>query len=317
VLLEKAFKQGKIAMDVVLIFFGIGIWLFFWGFMRLRRKRKIEDIPTSTVRGLAMGLVELVGTAKKKNAVISPLTKTECTFYRYTVERYQHSRRSGHWVVIARGDSYATPLWLDDGTGKALIFSQGAELIMPVSFEFTTGLGENLPANLEEFLRNNNIRYGTFFSGSKMRFREWHIFEGEKIYVMGTASASSVEVDLMETHKKKLIFRLEALKQDSEKMAGVDIDKDGKISAEEWDAAVKKTEQALLEEELKAAPLQGQLDAVISRGNSKEVFIISNYSQKSLIENLTWQAIFGVFGGAALSILMLGCLLSRFRYKWF
>lgn len=302
-------------MDVILIFFGIGVWFFFWGFMRLRRKRKIEDIPTSTVRGLAMGLVELIGTAKKKNAVTSPLTKIECTFYRYTVERYHHSRRSGHWVAIAKGDSYATPLWLDDGTGKALIFPQGAELIMPVNFEFTTGFGVNLPANLEEFLRNNNIKHGTFFNSSKMRFREWHIFEGEKIYVMGTAAASSVEVDLMEAHKNNLIFRLEALKQNSEKMAGVDVDKDGKISVEEWDAAVKKAEQDLLEEELKAAPLQGQLDAVVSKGNSKEVFIISNYSQKLLIQNLTWQAISGVFGGAALSILMLGILLSRFMHK--
>jgi len=303
-------------MDVILIFFGIGVWFFFWGFMRLRRKRKIEDIPTSTVRGLAMGLVELIGTAKKKNAVISPLTKTECTFYRYTVERYQHSRRSGRWVVIAKGDSYATPLWLDDGTGKALIFPQGAELMMPVSFEFTTAFGGKLPASLEEFLRNNNIRYGTFFGSSRMRFREWHIFEGEKVYVMGTASASSVEVDPMEAHKNNLIFRLEALKQDSDKMADVDIDKDGKVSVEEWDAAVRKAEQGLLEEELKAAPPEGQLDAVVSKGNNKEVFIISNYSQKDLIKNLTWQAVSGVFGGAALSILMLGILLSRFMRKW-
>jgi len=132
---------------------------------------------------------------------------------------------------------------------------------------------------------------------------------------MGTASASSVEVDLMETHKNKLIFRLEALKQDSKKMAEVDIDKDGKISTEEWDAAVKKTEQGLLEEELKAAPIQGQLDAVVSKGSSKEVFIISNYSQKDLVQNLTWQAVSGVFGGAALSILMLGILLSRFMRR--
>lgn len=58
-------------------FLGSGIWYFFWGFKRLRRKRKIENIPTSTVRGLAIGLVELIGKAKKMSSITSPLTATQ------------------------------------------------------------------------------------------------------------------------------------------------------------------------------------------------------------------------------------------------
>ena len=42
---------------VLLIFSGLGVFGFFWGFSRLRKKRLIEDIPTSTVRGMAMGMV--------------------------------------------------------------------------------------------------------------------------------------------------------------------------------------------------------------------------------------------------------------------
>jgi len=139
------------------VFLGSGVWSFFWGFMRLRRKRKIENIPTSTVRGLAMGLVELIGKAKKMSSIRSPLTATECVLYRYTVERYQKSGRSGHWVTIAQGDSFACPFWLEDGTGRVMILPQGAEFIMPVDFEFKTGFGKTLPDTLINFLEKNNM----------------------------------------------------------------------------------------------------------------------------------------------------------------
>lgn len=48
-----------------ILFAGIGfvggIWWFFQGFQLFRKKQLIDNIPTSTVRGMAMGLVELSG----------------------------------------------------------------------------------------------------------------------------------------------------------------------------------------------------------------------------------------------------------------
>ena len=52
--------------DIGYAFLGFlcGFGVFFQGFNRLREKRLVQNTPTSTVRGMAMGLVELVGKAE-------------------------------------------------------------------------------------------------------------------------------------------------------------------------------------------------------------------------------------------------------------
>ena len=174
---------------------GFGVWSFFHGFMRLRRKRLIENLPTSTVRGLAMGLVELSGKAAHTRRLVSPLTKTDCVFYRYTVERYESSGRSGHWVMVSNGDSDGCPFWLDDGTGTILVFPHGAELIMPVDYQFHTSLGCTLPDTLVAFLRDNGLSYGGLFGSHSFRFKEWFLVPDEAVYVLGTASNTSASAD--------------------------------------------------------------------------------------------------------------------------
>lgn len=285
-------------------FCGYGVWAFFRGFTRLRRERLIENTPTSTVRGLAMGLVELVGQAQEVRLFKAPLTATECVFYRYLVERYQSSGRSGHWVTIAKGDSGYSPFWLNDRTGKIMVFPQGAELMMPVNYHFETGWGGVLPENLSAFMSGNGLK-----PAGTLRFKEWRITPDEILYVLGTARNTG---DFAQDRKDKLLQRLETLKDDSQKMAEVDSDKDGTISVEEWDKAVSKVEQALIEEELKAGIPNTAADVIIDRGDSGQTFIISDESQTQLTKSLSWQAFFGVFGGAVLSLSMLAYLMFRF-----
>lgn len=172
-------------------FFGLGIWLFFKGFMSLRRKRLIENTPTSTIRGLAMGLVELTGKAKKTNLFKSPFTETDCVFYRYTVERYERSGRSGRWVVIAKGDSIYSPFCLDDGTGTIMVFPQNAELMMPIDYAFNTGFGKVFPANLIGFMEKNGLGYQGFWGNYNLRFKEWYIKPDETVFVLGMAGKIS------------------------------------------------------------------------------------------------------------------------------
>ncbi|MBU2541231.1 MAG: hypothetical protein KJ593_04955 [Candidatus Omnitrophica bacterium] len=290
--------------------FGFGIWSFFWGFKRLRRKRMIENIPTSTVRGLAMGLVELTGKAKKTTPLKSVFTNTDCVFYNYTVERYQRSGKSGHWVTVAKGDSGDCTFLLDDTTGKVAILPKGAEFIMPKDYEFSTGWGRPMPSNLQAFLNNNHIQYNSFMGTYAMRFKECYICPGEDIYVLGTAKKTHAAVD---SHKKTLMDRITQLKSNPEKMEKVDLNKDGQINEEEWTRAVAKIEQNLLEEELKEIQSNELADVVVTKGDMEKTFIISDHSQKELTKKLTWQAFSGVFGGAALTIAMLCYLLFRFN----
>ncbi|MDP2924388.1 MAG: GIDE domain-containing protein [Candidatus Omnitrophota bacterium] len=296
---------------MVLVLFGLGGWYFFWGFMRLRRKRMIENISTSTIRGLALGLVELVGKASRKPLFKSPLCGVDCVAYRYTIERYERHGKSSHWVTIASGDSFHCPFWLDDGTGKIMVFPQGAEFVLPIDYEFSTGWGRGLSGNLIYFMENRGIRYKGFLGVDTLRFREWYIKDSQEVYVLGTAKKTH---DSAADYKDKLMGRLQELKQSPTKMAEVDTNKDEQISAQEWDAAVAKVEEELLAQELKAPNIEELADVVIGKGDTQKLFLISDQSQEELTKKLSWQAFGGIFGGAVLAILMFWFLLSYFLW---
>ncbi|MBU0634362.1 MAG: E3 ubiquitin ligase family protein [Candidatus Omnitrophica bacterium] len=290
--------------------FGFGIWSFFNGFKRLRRKRRIENVPTSTVRGLALGMVELTGKAKKTNNLVSPLTNTPCVYYRYLVQRYERRGKSSQWVTVARGDSVFSPFWLDDETGKIMVFPKGAEVILPKDYEFTTGWGKTLPNCIVEFMQQKGIRHKSLFGNHTMRFREWYICPEETVFVLGSARKMS---NFMDEHKNKLIKKLQQLKNDPERMKEVDLNHDGEVSIEEWDLAVKKIEEKLLEEELKDADLENASDLMISFSEDEKLFLISDRSEKDLLKKLGWEAVLGIWGGAALTLAAFAYLLFRLK----
>jgi hypothetical protein len=142
-----------------------------------------------------------------------------------------------------------------------------------------------------------------------LRFREWVIHVDDAVYVLGSATTTG-QADYLRSHNEKLIQRLEELKSNPQERAKVDLDQDKEISAQEWDLAVKRIEKQLLEEELKT-PLPAQNpEALITKGEG-EAYIISDYSQKDLVQRLTWESFLGVFGGAVLTLAMLVYLLFR------
>lgn len=291
--------------------FGFGIWSFFWGFKRLRRKRLVENIPTSTVRGLTMGLVEVTGKVKPTTSLKSPLTKTECVLYQYLIEEYRRSGKSGSWVKIASGNSFYCPFWLDDGTGKIMVFPQGAELILPVDYEFRTGIGRALPDNLVEFMEKNGISYKSWLGTRTLRFKEWFIRPNEESYVLGSAKKTD---SYHRDYKNELMRRIEELKEDPQKMNEVDLDKDGQISMEEWDLAVAEVERTLLQETLKNATAEDPTDVIIGEGEVETVFMISDQSEKELAQRLCNESLIGIYGGAGLSLVTLAYLLFRLRF---
>ncbi|MFH1355140.1 MAG: GIDE domain-containing protein [Candidatus Omnitrophota bacterium] len=299
--------------DVAYALFGFcfGIWSFFGGFKSLRRKRLIENIPTSTIRGLAMGLVELCGEAECLAALKSPLTNNECVLYKYLVEEYRSSGKSGHWAKIASGNSFYSPFWIKDKTGKIAVFPQQAELILPIDYEFSTGLGRMMPDNLVKFMEAGGIGYKSWFGTRRLRFKEWLIRPQETVYVLGTAKNGEPGGN---DYKQKLMQRIEEIKISPLQMEEIDLDKDGNISNEEWDSAVAKLEAETLEQTLKNTYRDNPYDVIIGRGDVETAFIISDHSEKDLIRKLRIQSLLGIYGGSALSLLLLAYLIFRIGY---
>ncbi|MBW2968259.1 hypothetical protein KY362_07270, partial [Candidatus Woesearchaeota archaeon] len=69
----------------LVIGFGFGIYLFIKGFSWFRLKRMVENIPTSKIRSLAMGLVEIYGSVVlfEDKVLKSPFTGKDCVYYKY------------------------------------------------------------------------------------------------------------------------------------------------------------------------------------------------------------------------------------------
>jgi len=170
--------------------FLVGLFLFYAGFMWLKRKRLIEDIPTSKIRSIAMGLVEINGKAHpaKKEIMKSPLTGKECVYYRYMVEKYVQSGKHGHWSTVKTGNS-TEPFFVQDETGKVMVDPQHAEVHVPMSYHSQSQWGKDPEPVVKRFLEKENIRFEGRLFGTNytMRYREWVISPNTELYVMGTA----------------------------------------------------------------------------------------------------------------------------------
>lgn len=121
-----------------LIAIGCLIGAFTW----LRRKRLIDDLPTSKARGVFIGLAELKGSAESESPFTSYLAGVRCVQYSWQVEEqwsrmvtetYRDAqgrtqtrmRRETGWTAVGRG-SEAAPFYLKDDTGVIRVVPDGA-----------------------------------------------------------------------------------------------------------------------------------------------------------------------------------------------
>ncbi|MBU4493580.1 MAG: E3 ubiquitin ligase family protein [Nanoarchaeota archaeon] len=173
-----------------LAFFVTGVFLFWNGIKLLKQKRLIENIPTSKIRSLAMGLVEIYGEVVPayKEILKSPFSNKDCVYYSYTIEEYRSSGKSSHWVTVENGHN-EQPFYLKDDTGGVLIDSKGANINVLRDFEFNTGFGKKTPDLVLNFLKSKGMNHKTLFGfGKTMRYKEHFIAPKDKLYIMGTAS---------------------------------------------------------------------------------------------------------------------------------
>lgn len=172
----------------------IGIALFIMGFTKLKLKRLIENLPTSKVRSLAMGLVELYGKSLAKTVIQTPLRKIECVYYKIVVEKYvekrdSKGRKSGHWSTVSTEES-PYHFFLADDTGAVLIDPRGAEVAIDTDHVYYFGKGHGWNSIISGYFENSSISINkTIFGNIKYKYRlsEYYIRPGEKVYILGTA----------------------------------------------------------------------------------------------------------------------------------
>lgn len=164
-----------------------GFGLFVYGWIIRQRKRLIESIPTSTIRSLALGLVEIGGQAQPEESLLSaPFSGLPCVFYSYAVEEHVGSGKHARWETIAKGTS-EQPFFVRDTTGQVLVVPLGADLILPDERIFRNDwLGELPPAAIAG-LNRLGISTERWIGSKTLRCRESFILPKEQVYVLGTA----------------------------------------------------------------------------------------------------------------------------------
>lgn len=259
------------------------------GFRQLRKKNMIENIPSSSIRSVAMGLAELQGRSCVEAALSAPLSGTRCHYFRYRVEEERHRSKGGkEWVTVDQGTSNV-PFPLEDPTGRILVDPQGADV------------------SLQRDYRRVDAPDGWF--GRRKRYSEWRIDPRDRLYVLGTVSSRG---DSREERRAGLSDRLRRLKRDPEAVKRFDLDDNGTLDEQEWAGAVAVTRQELVQEETARKAEEPQAGLFIGAGDTESTFLISDRDERSIARLLGWR-VFGCvgFGGAAL-LAMAASILGRF-----
>jgi hypothetical protein len=241
------------AHEVILIV--AGAVLFVLGFRKLREKWLIDNTPSSKIRSVAMGLSEIKGTARKKFGLLSRLTRAECVYFKFTIEReVRDSKGRASWKTIEHGES-TNYFYVEDETGKILVDPLNAEVVMDPDY-----------------------RVVDVQAGRRMRYTEWYICPADQVYVLGTVRKFQ---DNTPDRKDKLLARLKELKEDKKALMQFDADGDGQISVEEWDKAVEAVNDDILREELRN-PAGSEEDLVVAQGDIERTFILSDKSENQI-----------------------------------
>jgi hypothetical protein len=279
----EAFYSGALPLVAAL--------LLLWGaFYFLRLKRKIENTPTSRIRSAAMGMVEVKGKAIRRYALVSPMAHIPCVYYRLT--RYKRDKNN-QWKKVGVTKSSRASFLLEDETGRIEID--------PARCRVTAGTKQEGHEGNTGFILSNN---------AEEKWVENIIVEGALIYVLGFAASRPKTGP--SRHDRK-IEALRDLKSDPQLLQRYDQDGDGKIDADEWEAARQDIDERLTRESLLQRQKRRKQEEQIVIGYRKgyPLIISESHSERQLTQRYFWYSLPLLSSGCIATI---WAIILLFRY---
>ncbi|MHB8519727.1 MAG: LemA family protein [Limisphaerales bacterium] len=161
-----------------------------------KRKRLVDNLPTSKTTGVFIGLVELKGTAEAEQPLTSYLAGIPCVHYEWNIQEHwsrtvtetytdsegrtqTRTREESGWTTVGSGNELI-PFYLKDDCGVIRVLPEGAKLEPATVLEQTCGQSDPLyygkgPAN------------AVGDSDYRRRFHEAALLLHAELYVMGQA----------------------------------------------------------------------------------------------------------------------------------
>jgi hypothetical protein len=129
-----SWKQAGALLGCVLLG-TLGWYLSDLSFEQIYEMRQLERVPSTSISSIIEGEVNLQGTARKGDRLISaPRSDEKCIYYRYTVEE----KRDDDWVTIENETDFV-PFVLQQGDASIDVSPGGATFHISESFSETVG----------------------------------------------------------------------------------------------------------------------------------------------------------------------------------
>jgi hypothetical protein len=266
-----------------------------WGLARLRQKRLIQNTPSSRIHSAAMGLVELSGTALQRQPLKAPITGLDACWWQCRVQEYRSSGKSRRWVTIKTVSSH-TMLVLQDSTGQVLVNPEGAEIH---AMSRTEPLSGSMRNQIHGLLSSWGVSAGTGFFGNSVRVIEEFIPHLAPLYVIGELTTISSHLN---DRQQRFMALLKTVKADPAQMKEADSNRDGQVSAEEWDAFRLRQEEEFLKKEMAAAQGQPAESTIVKAPRDGGCFVVSVKSEQELLKKMAWQSPLAVLAGLVASL---------------
>ena len=169
----------------------VGLSLFYNSLTNLKKKRLFENIPTSKMRSVAMGLVELKGKIEvAENMIKDPFDDKDCVYWSVTIEEYVKRGKSHKWVTRHEAND-SVPFLFSDDTGSALVDSSKADMKnvkRDSQYESAPFFSEELPVKIKQYCVQHRVKYTGWLGGKrKMRCRTTYLEPDDQLYIIGSA----------------------------------------------------------------------------------------------------------------------------------
>jgi hypothetical protein len=204
-------------------------------FVFLRRAREVEDAQLSRLRSAAQGYVCVEGHARMMPGpeILSPLTRTRCVWWQYSIhERTSSDSGRIQWVELESGTSDDMFL-IADPTGHCIVDPEHADIVPSVRRRW----GGDFPRPTQIPQSSPWLNFGRY------RYHERLVLVGDQLYACGWFRTQNAQYEFDESRDvSELLAEWKRDRRDL--LRRFDTNRDGNIDMDEWERA----RQAALEE---------------------------------------------------------------------
>ena len=262
-----------------------GFLMFCYALLMLYYRRMVENMPTSRIRSLSLGMVELSGKTRRYYDLRTSATQTPCVFYNCRYYKLKKTSEGSNWSLTRSVSSGKIPFYIEDDTGRVLVNPTGA--VFNLSLATQTFSGSYIPTlSLQLYDPDTKVV-------------EDVVPPGVRIYVLGSAQIERHGQDT----RTKIIDKLRLLKQNPEALNAYDANGDGQIDGNEWEEARNDATTQVYAESLADASANRETVVIEKPRFGFLPFIVAD-SEKGIVRQLMFRT--GIFLAGAMITMGLG-----------